>query len=377
LAAAPTLSEDDYQRHRRTLIALLASGNRTRAVRQIDEQPELAEQLQALLRDEDAGPELRSDAYRDLRNRHPVSPHLVTDEEYVILLAAPVFPTDDELRQAASEAFGVAARVEAPLGESPPGPDAEITRRKIVCGEHVILVSWSPGRYVVADADDAGTAADPATRDLLDQHAAWLAIGRIDAPGPLAARETSPLEQLLLLLRHDDWLAVYDNREYRLVAAARFGEAPAEAEPPAESLYLYREQSTSPHAARVQEYVRRSLWRVRDAVEQRQEGDRIEVLVSLGTRNFPAAQWVRVEEADIAAYTGLIARAALLDDAWLFPWLRAGDLIRFHDTWILDWRIVAAGQERQARDEAQEWIARRDASSNEQGELQSVHAPPL
>jgi predicted Zn-dependent protease len=306
--------------------------------------------------DEDAGPVLLGPDFRSLREQFPPWLPYARDNGWLALLRDPRQLTVEELKRAVADAWGAELQVEELLHPAPGQSPTFV----IVRGETRFVVTCGTGPYQKTETIDLADVRDQGAADALRQHAGWVAVSPVAQPGIPPGRQQQPTEvsDLLRQLAGDGLLGAYNTEQRRLVLAGASLDqimsghsSPQSWTDAGESVWLWRGNAGDEVAAAVPDRVRRRLIRAGLALWRTNDGS-FEALLGAGSGEAREQLAVRVERVKPSGYTGFQYDGRLLYDSQLFPWLRAGELVRFWEYDVVDW---TDGSGVSARAEAAEW----------------------
>jgi hypothetical protein len=197
---------------------------------------------------------------------------------------------------------------------------------------------------------------------------------------PGQQQQTIDTLELLRQLTRDGLLGVYNPEQRRFVpAGAELDQLLSAVSNPqkwtdaGESVWLWREDAEEEVADAVPDRVRRRLIRAGLALWRTNDGS-FEALLGTGSGEAREQLSVRVERVKPSPYSGFQYDGRLLYDSQLFPWLKAGEMVRFWEHEVVDWTDERGVS---ARAEAEEWWRqlRQSAASGQQAEATDADHP--
>ncbi len=313
--------------------------------------------FQSVYSDEDAGPVLLGPEFKPLRDEYPPWLPYSNESGRVAFLRLPCALSIEEVSTAVADAWGAEAGVEA-LAHPVPGQPRSFV---IVRGKTRFVVTCGTGPYHDAESVDLTDFKDLGAADALRQHAGWVAVSPVAQSGIRTGPRprTSDTCDLLGRLAHDGLLGVYDAEQQRIVAAGAeldqlmsTDSDPAKWSDAGERVWLWCRNPDEQVAPAIPDRVRRRLIRAGLGV-WRAGGNTLQVMLGPGSGEAREQIEVRVERVRPGRYAGFHYDGRVLYDSQLFPWLTAGEMIRFSEHDVVDWTDPGDGAS--ARAEAEEW----------------------
>lgn len=309
----------------------------------------------SLFTDEDAGPILYGDDYRDVRESTPPPVPYVAATSWVGLLNEPMSHEEDDVRSLLTEALGDAVQIEM-LAE-PGNTDATYLVRS---GPVRLLIAFGDDRYASPASTTAAEITDATLRDLIRTHSGWFAVSAFGNPDFSAGSQA--LRSLTRTLAGDSLAALYDWNQDQLVPAgsdldqALATEATGFTNWGPNSVYasLWREV-TAPGAEAQLDWLRARLRTIAHHVYHDQLP--CEVTLQIGAGNAQERLTAALERAEPGEYGGWDFVARLAEDSRFVPELKSGEPVRLSNYEIIDWRATIDGVERHGQAEAAAWWA--------------------
>jgi hypothetical protein len=364
-AAALALGRAHHDRHGEALPLILASvaaGDASESGRLLKEEPEY--QLSVLFADPDIGERLRGAEYASFRAEYPPPLPSLHLQRLTGLCSRPMLLLPEEVAVLAAEVFGDGTRV---TRLPPVGGEHAATTDLIESRDERFFVTLGSGPCFGAGGSLEYSPADRSVTKVLRGHSGWFSVGVV-RPGWSVHDDPidDPLRALARRLADETLLAVYHERQGRLVAAGSdldrlLGDSTSDSDwdDHGANVYLSLLREVDDREQWIEDRLRRRLRLLAQALAARRPDQEFEVAAMLGLPG-AAAEQVRVAPARVSRsnYGAREITGTLIDASRLAPWLKAGDNVRLNSWQVVDWRYADGDTSHHARSEAEEWWRR-------------------
>lgn len=335
------------------IIAHALAGDHERVASLLDAEEEY--RLSGIYTDEDAGPILYGEEYRDVREAAPPPLPYVAATSWIGLLQAPVPHAPDDVRSLAVAALGEDVQLE-PVSE----PGSTQTAYMLTSGPHRLLLAFGDDQYVAPSSTAAAAITDAALRKVVESHSGWFSISALGSAD--SAQIPRVLRRLAQELAGESLQALYDWNQDLLVPAgseldrALADEAGGQADwgPSAVYASLWREVA-QPGAAAQRQWLQTRLRTIGHQVYHDQLPCEVTLQISGG--NVQERLVAVLERVEPREYGGWEFIARLSESSNLIPFLKTGEPVRIQDYEVIDWRVTIDGVEHHGQTEAAAWWA--------------------